>query len=233
MRPALALLALALAACEPHAPEPAALPRPTAPPPANTLPPADPPPPAPPTAPEPPPAPPAEPPLTGVGPGGAEGREARRQAVLDLLSDGHSAAALELVASDRGRKFNPYLDDELTPTIRIERNTIPVVRQRPHTVKGPLDKDIVRRITRAHINEIRYCYNQGLARDPRLGGTVTIDFTILATGTVGESKVASSTLRDAAVGECMAKAPLRWSFPKPDPAATVAVSYPFELAPPD
>ena len=42
---------------------------------------------------EPPIPPPPEPPLTGLGPSGAEGRPARRQAALDLLTDGRSAAA--------------------------------------------------------------------------------------------------------------------------------------------
>jgi hypothetical protein len=227
MRPA--LLALALAACGSPTPEPAAPPRPAAPPkPAAP----DPAPPAPPADPPPAPTPPPEPPLPGVGPGGAAGREARRQAVLDLLSDGRSAAALGLAASDQGRKFNPDLADELTPTIRVERTTIPTVRQRPHTVKGPLDKDIIRRIVRSHINEIRFCYNRGLERDPRLGGVVTIDFTILADGKVRDGKLASTTLRDAAVPECIIQAIQRWTFPKPENQATVAVSYPFELAPP-
>jgi hypothetical protein len=43
---------------------------------------------------------------------------------------------------------------------------VPTVRQAKATVTGALDKDIIRRIVRAHINEVRYCYNQGLARDP-------------------------------------------------------------------
>jgi hypothetical protein len=47
---------------------------------------------------------------------------------------------------------------------------IPQVRQSKAEVQGALDKDIVRRIQRAHINEVRHCYNQGLARNPELRG---------------------------------------------------------------
>lgn len=172
----------------------------------------------------------AEAPLPGVGPGGAEGREARRDAVLAVLGDGASAAEFKLIASDPGRVFDPDLVEEMTPTIAIEVTTIPAVRQKEAKVKGPLAKDLIRRIVRAHINELRYCYNQGLAKDPNLDGTITLDFQILATGKVGEGKVGKSTVPDAAVGECMVVAVKRWSFPKPEPEGTVEVSYPFEFS---
>lgn len=181
--------------------------------------------PAPAPPPVPVPRPPAEPPPTG--PGDADDRAQRRQAALDLLSDGRSASALELIAAGPNHKFDPGLADTLTPKIIIQE--IPGVRQRPSTVTGPLDKDIVRRVVRAHINEIRYCYNQGLAQDPELGGDVTIDFEILVTGRVGTATVRESTIPDAAVAVCIAKAVGRWTFPKP--ATVVQVSYPFTLSP--
>lgn len=215
--------ALLLAACD--APAPAPTPTP-APPPAPAPAP-EPPPPAPAVTP-PEPTPPPETPLTGVGPSGAEGRPARRQAALDLLTDGRSAAALDLRATSPGRSFNPYLADELTPTVTVQE--LPVIQQGKAKVTGPLDKDIIRRITRAHINEIRHCYNQGLQRNPNLAGQVTIDFTIEVPGTVGDSKVGPSTLRDPAVAECMASRIRRWTFPKP--ITPVTVSYPFRLNPP-
>jgi TonB family protein len=137
---------------------------------------------------------------------------------------------LKLVASDPGRVFDPNLAEEMTPKIEITVSSIPAVRQKEARVKGALDRDIIRRIVRAHINEIRYCYNQGLARDPNLDGTVTVDFQILGDGKVGDGKVGKSTMPDAAVGECMVLAVKRWSFPKPVNEGTVEVSYPFELS---
>jgi TonB family protein len=172
------------------------------------------------------------PPLPGVGPGGAEGRPARRQAVLDLLSDGQSAAALPLIDSAPGRSFVPEPADVLTPRVYPPVPAPPTVEQGKHTVVGPLSKDIIRRIVRAHINELRYCYQQGLARSPDRGGRVVIDYQILGTGKVGDSKLKKSTLPDAAVGTCMVEATRRWTYPRPDRGATVTVSYPFVLAPP-
>jgi TonB family protein len=106
-----------------------------------------------------------------------------------------------------------------------------VVRQASAIVKGTMDKDIIRRIVRAHINEIRYCYNQGLAKDPALEGRVSIQFTIGPDGKVAVAVVQESTLSDAEVGQCMAKAVKRWTFPKPDGGGNVVVTYPFVLEP--
>lgn len=98
------------------------------------------------------------------------------------------------------------------------------------TVEGNLDKDIIRRIIRAHVNEVRSCYDGGLARNSSLSGSVTIEFTIAATGDVTSSKSASSTtLADAEVAECIAGAFTRWRFPKPS-GGEVRVSYSLELS---
>ncbi len=106
--------------------------------------------------------------------------------------------------------------------------SVPTVRQAKATVSGALDRDIIRRIVRAHINEVRYCYNQGLARDPALRGRVAGNLTIDGAGKVSAAGVGESTLRDAAVGTCIAAAVKRWTFPKPK-SGTVEVSYPFVL----
>ncbi|MCY1066616.1 AgmX/PglI C-terminal domain-containing protein [Nannocystis sp. RBIL2] len=108
---------------------------------------------------------------------------------------------------------------------------VPTVRQAKAEVQGALDKDIIRRIVRAHINEIRYCYNQALARDPGAKGRVAIQFVIGGTGKVPTAVVSESTMRDAGVGSCMAQAVRRWTFPKPQGGGSVTVTYPFVLEP--
>jgi TonB family protein len=105
--------------------------------------------------------------------------------------------------------------------------SIPTVRQAKAEVQGALDKDIIRRIVRAHINEIRYCYNQTLARDPSEKGRVAIQFTIGATGKVPSAVVQESSMRSAQIGNCMAQAVRRWTFPRPADGNSVIVTYPF------
>jgi TonB family protein len=108
---------------------------------------------------------------------------------------------------------------------------VPQVRQAKASVKGALDKDIIRRIVRAHINEVRHCYNQGLVRDPNLKGRVAVQFTIGPTGKVPVAVVAQSSLKDGSVANCVAKAVKRWTFPKPQGGGNVVVTYPFVLEP--
>lgn len=99
-----------------------------------------------------------------------------------------------------------------------------------HVVDGQLDVDIVRRIVRAHINEIRHCYNQGLQRDPDLRGRVTVAFVIAPNGDVQSAKVVKNDLADARVDDCIVKAIKRWRFPKSADGRPVRVSYPFQFA---
>lgn len=104
------------------------------------------------------------------------------------------------------------------------------VRPAKPDVVGPLDKDIVRRIVRAHLNELRFCYTKALVRNPKTSGKVTIGFTIDHEGSVVEAMPKSSTVGDDELVTCMAARVVRWKFPKPAGAGTVKVTYPFVLA---
>lgn len=109
---------------------------------------------------------------------------------------------------------------------------VPKVRQGKHRVDGPLDSDIIRRIVRAHINEIRSCYSEGLKRWSELNGSFTIEFTIALDGTVSASAAMDAqAFPDPAVPKCAATAVLGWKFPKPQ-GSEVEVRYPFEVEPP-
>ena len=108
---------------------------------------------------------------------------------------------------------------------------VPKVRQAKANVQGALDRDIIRRIVRAHINEVRSCYNAGLTKNPNLEGRVAVNFVITGTGKVGSSVVQESTLKDSKVANCVAKAVKRWKFPKPRGGGNVIVTYPFNLSP--
>jgi TonB family protein len=91
------------------------------------------------------------------------------------------------------------------------------------SVRGALDKEIIRRIVRRHLNEIRYCHQ----RHGGDGGRTTVQFTIAPTGQVVASNVAKSTTGSRAVDRCVARAVGRWLFPKPKGGGIVVVSYPF------
>jgi len=98
-------------------------------------------------------------------------------------------------------------------------------------VRGSLDKEIIRRIIRRHINEVKYCYEQELTKKPSLGGRIMVQFTIAASGQVIASVLQNSTMGNARVENCTVQAVRRWEFPKPLGGGIVIVSYPFVLTP--
>lgn len=99
----------------------------------------------------------------------------------------------------------------------------------PMKLVGGLDKELVRRTVRAHLNEIRFCYDRELQSRPGLEGRVVTGFTISGNGAVLASVIESSSLHDATVEQCIAQAVRRWSFPKPASPGMTVVSYPFVL----
>jgi TonB family protein len=98
-------------------------------------------------------------------------------------------------------------------------------------VTGSLDKEIIRREVRRHLNEVRYCYEQGLVRQPQLVGRLVVRFTIAATGRVLAAAPQSSTLGVASVENCVVQAVQRWQFPQPAGGGLAMVSYPFQFSP--
>jgi TonB family protein len=96
-------------------------------------------------------------------------------------------------------------------------------------VRGSLDKEIIRRIIRRHLNEVRFCYEKELMHKQDLYGRVMIQFTISGTGQVVASVVQQSTMNNPNVEQCIAQAVRRWEFPKPQGGGIVIVSYPFVL----
>ena len=96
-------------------------------------------------------------------------------------------------------------------------------------VRGSLDKEIIRRIIRRHINEVKFCYERELVKTPNLMGRVMVQFTIAGTGGVIASIVQASTVNNPSVEQCIAQAVRRWEFPKPQGGGIVVVTYPFVL----
>ncbi|MEZ4336716.1 MAG: AgmX/PglI C-terminal domain-containing protein [Sandaracinaceae bacterium] len=107
---------------------------------------------------------------------------------------------------------------------------VPRVRTGAAEVRGSLDSNVIRRVIRRHINEVRFCYEQQLNQQPGLAGRVTVSFVIGPTGTVQTASVAQTTLNNAIVEQCIAQAVRRWTFPAPQGGGIVAVNYPFDLS---
>ncbi|PTL82544.1 adventurous gliding motility protein GltG [Vitiosangium sp. GDMCC 1.1324] len=95
------------------------------------------------------------------------------------------------------------------------------------TVTGSLDKELIRQVIQRNKGQIRFCYESLLNRFPKLGGKVSIRFTIASEGNVVTSSVAQSTAGNAELEQCVAGRVRTWSFPKPKGGGSVVVTYPF------
>ena len=160
--------------------------------------------------------------MLGTGGGECRDRRGRRSA------SGNSAAAVRasaLAASAGARRAWPARSE---PGAR-ERSPMssPVIA----TVRGNLDREIIRRIIRRHINEVRFCYEQQLAAHRELAGRMVVQFNIAPSGQVLSSVMQSSTLSNVRVESCTLQAVRRWEFPKPEGGGLVNVSYPFVFTP--
>ncbi|MBN8611681.1 MAG: DUF2330 domain-containing protein [Deltaproteobacteria bacterium] len=95
---------------------------------------------------------------------------------------------------------------------------VPRVLTVPATVDGDLSPEVVHRVVRRHINELRFCYEQDLAQNPSASGRVDLSFVIAPTGAVSEASAAADELAtvSARVSTCMQSAVRRWTFPAPE-----------------
>jgi len=97
-------------------------------------------------------------------------------------------------------------------------------------VVGGLDTDAVRRAIQSHAAEIRKCYEQRLAQDPRLAGKVLLRWIIQADGSAANVIVSDgTTLEDHALHECMRARVAAWRFPRPAGGGVAVITYPWIL----
>jgi hypothetical protein len=109
--------------------------------------------------------------------------------------------------------------------------TAPTLSFMQPQIRGGLDKEIIRRVVRAHMNEIRFCYESRLQNAPHLEGRVLAHFMIAAHGLVVQSRAEASELADARVAGCVADAVRRWRFPAAAGGGISEVRYPFFFHP--
>lgn len=83
---------------------------------------------------------------------------------------------------------------------------------------------------RRNMASIRFCFERQLGTQPNLEGRVNVRFVIAPDGSVSSAEVASSTLGNDVVEECVTRALTRVRFPRPQGGGEVIVTYPFTFA---
>ncbi len=98
------------------------------------------------------------------------------------------------------------------------------------TSAGFCQKENISSVVRARANAIRACYEQRLQVNPNLAGKLTARWTIAVSGSVSQASLASNTVGDGAVGECVLRVVRRMQFAKPEGGVCI-VQWPFVFNP--
>jgi len=110
-----------------------------------------------------------------------------------------------------------------------ERASVPQADPDAPQITGALDKGLIDAVIKRHLNQIRYCYQRRLVKQPGLAGELKIHFVIAKDGSVSTARVKESTLNDSAVENCIIGRFMRMRFPEPEGGGIVKVTYPFEF----
>jgi hypothetical protein len=108
---------------------------------------------------------------------------------------------------------------------------LPEVNDGPVTVSGSLDKELVRQVIRRHRNQLRYCYELALVRNPALGGKLSVSFTISDKGEVTRADEQESTIKSSELQGCVLSRIRTWRFPSLNGGGQRVVRYPFLFRP--
>ena len=111
--------------------------------------------------------------------------------------------------------------------VQIGKRQRRVVSLSTPTIMGALSRDVVQKVIDRNKNQIRYCYELDLQRNQDLAGRIAFQWTIEATGRVGEVVIKESTLGNQRVEQCMVHRIRTWRFPAPAGGGVVEVHYPF------
>ncbi len=98
-------------------------------------------------------------------------------------------------------------------------------------ILGALDKSLIDAVIKRNMNQIRYCYQRELTKNPSLGGKITVKFVIAKDGSVSKAETKQTTMNNSAVEDCINGRFMKFQFPEPKGGGIVIVSYPFIFAP--
>ena len=95
---------------------------------------------------------------------------------------------------------------------------------------GMLNPAVIQEHVRARYSKLKRCYEQGLGKNPGLGGKVTVRFVIEKDGRVGKAVPVCTSMPDPAVVACIVGEYGHMRFPRPE-AGIVTVVYPVTFSP--
>lgn len=159
--------------------------------------------------------------MSGTGPGGGGSGEGSGLGGLGTIGHGAGTGSGQGYGSGAGRLGGGA------------RASAPHVVFAAPEVIGSLPAEIVRRIIRQQGTRFRFCYEQGLGRNPNLSGPLRVRLTIGRDGAVASAADAGSQLPDTTVLSCVMNGFRSIKFPPPADHGVVAVTQAIAFSPAD
>ena len=150
---------------------------------------------------------------TGVG-GGGEGQTV---GVGAIGTKGRGGGI-----GDYGKGAGAGLGKKASSEVTIDTSSVVVVGY---------DRELVRRVVQQHHSQLRYCFENELIRNPKLGGRIQVKWIITGNGTVSNAQLASTTMNNAKVERCIVSRVRGWQFPPPKGGGIATITYPFVFRP--
>ena len=92
---------------------------------------------------------------------------------------------------------------------------------------GPVSREAIRAVVQEHVDDVRFCYELGLAARASLTGRVVASFVVDPLGDVVTAGISATTLAEPNVEACILEAVRHFRFPTGD--ALFGANYPFVL----
>jgi len=96
-------------------------------------------------------------------------------------------------------------------------------------ISGGLTREQINRVVRRNKKDISRCFETREQFSPGLSGKVAMNFTINSLGRVAAASAGASSIKDAALKNCLSRKISTWRFDKPTGGRLVKVSYPFNF----
>jgi hypothetical protein len=162
-----------------------------------------------------------------LGPARGVAREAREQAVFELLSGEQRAESLAELASEPGESLDLELRDRLAPV----EPTGPQGTVQVGAVTAPDTVENAARVAAGMRAAFRSCYRRALITTPDLAAIVRVAAEVDATGAVTSAKATPNAPLPASLIACMEARVRAALFFRSSRAEPVAVSFPVTLKP--
>jgi outer membrane biosynthesis protein TonB len=130
----------------------------------------------------------------------------------------------------------PASEEEAAPAepVKKKKTGIPRIKTSDACVGcgGPYSKEVMKRVIKTHVPEVRACYKATFGKKWKPGGTVKLGFVIKPDGSISGARAKSSAEGTGDVDACIVEAMKSWTFPSPMGGGTIIVkNYKLELKP--